>query len=388
MKLLRKLAIGGLALTFTMGGAISPTFAESGNAHNPEVMAHPPIHMKHQATSTYKNGYSPKQIRNAYGVDELANTGKGQTIAIVDAYGSPTIRKDLKTFDQQFGLSAADLTIAYPDGKPHKKDEGWALETSMDVEWAHAMAPDAEILLVVAKSNSLTDLLAAEDYATSHGAEVVSNSWGASEFSSESSYDAHFQHNEIAYTASSGDSGAGVIWPAAAQDVVAVGGTTLKLGSGGNRLSAAAWDGSGGGRSNDISRPSYQDNWQSVVGDSRGIPDISFDADPNTGVAVYDSTRIQGQKGWFQVGGTSLGAPCWAALIALADEGRASALSSEEALTKIYQIAGDAGSSGYSNDYYDIRSGNNGGFQATSGYDLVTGIGSPKASQLIPALSQ
>ncbi|HET7627944.1 MAG TPA: S53 family peptidase [Bacillales bacterium] len=388
MKRLKKLAVGGLALGFLMGGSFSPAFAQGGNAHKPAITAHPPIHVKNGATSTYQYGYTPDQIRNAYGVDELSYTGTGQTIAIVDAYGSPTIKQDLQTFNQQFGLPPADLTVVYPDGKPRRTDGGWALETSMDVEWAHAIAPDAKILLVVAKSNSLADLLSAEDYASSHGAEVVSNSWGASEFSSEASYDSHFQHPGITYTASSGDSGAGVIWPAASPNVVAVGGTTLNLDESGNRLSVSAWDGSGGGLSNYFARPNYQDAWQSVVGSSRGVPDISFDADPNTGVAVYDSTRLQGEKGWFQVGGTSLGAPCWAALIALADQGRTSPLSSTETLTKLYQIAGDTGSSGYVANFYDITSGNNGGFAAKAGYDLVTGIGSPKANSLIPALTQ
>lgn len=136
-------------------------------------------------------GYIPSQIRKAYGLNQISATGSGQTIAIVDAYGDPTMQNDLTYFCNQFGISQANLTIAYPSGKPTTKNSGWALETAMDVEWAHAVAPDAKILLCVAKSASISNLVAAVDYATSHGAQVVSNSWGGSEFSGENSYDSH-----------------------------------------------------------------------------------------------------------------------------------------------------------------------------------------------------
>ena len=245
-----------------------------------------------------------------------------------------------------------------------------------------------KILLVVAASSSLSDLLSAENYATNHGAQVVSNSWGAGEFSSETYYDSYFNHSGVAYTASSGDNGYGVEWPAASKNVIGVGGTTLNLDSYGDRLSVSGWSGSGGGTSSYYSRPSYQNNWTSVVGSSRGVPDIAFDADPNTGVAVYDTARYQGQAGWWQVGGTSLGAPCWAGLIALADSGSSSPLSSSQALAKIYSLAGTTGSSGYNTNFYDVTSGNNGGYYAQSGYDLVTGIGEPQANNLIPNMEQ
>lgn len=386
MKIGKKLTVGLLAATFTFAGGFSSVYAAGGNAHTPNKVHHP-FKVKSNASSTYQYGYNPAQIRNAYGINSLSEDGSGQTIAIVDAYGSPSIQSDLQTFDSQFGLPAADLTVAYPDGQP-RSNGGWALETSMDVEWAHSVAPQAKILLVVAASNSLTDLLSAEDYATNHGAQVVSNSWGSSEFSSESSDESHFNHSGVAYTASSGDNGSGVEWPAASKNVIGVGGTTLNLDSYGDRLSVSGWSGSGGGTSSYFSRPSYQDNWTSVVGSSRGVPDIAFDADPNTGVAVYDTTRYQGQAGWWQVGGTSLGAPCWAGLIALVDSGSSSPLSSTQALDKIYSLAGTTGSSGYNTNFYDVTSGNNGGYYAQSGYDLVTGIGEPQANNLVPNMEQ
>ncbi|KRF31984.1 S8 family serine peptidase [Paenibacillus sp. Soil787] len=353
--------------------------------------AHPPIHIKNNgATPNYQNGFAPAQIKKMYGLDRLSSTytGAGQTIAIIDAYGSPTIVNDLQVFNTQFGLPPADLTIAYPNGKPNKADGGWALETSLDVEWAHAVAPQAKILLVVAKSATLSNLLAAVDYATSHGAQVVSNSWGGSEFSSEASYDSHFQRSGVVYVASSGDNGSGMSWPASSPYVLSVGGTTLNADSTGSYVSESGWSGSGGGASSYESRPSYEDIWQTVVGSYRGSPDVSWDADPNTGVAVYDSTSYSGQKGWFQVGGTSFGAPCWAAMIALADQGRSTPLTNYNAIANLYSIAGATDSLGYTNDYHDINKGSNGGYSAQAGYDLVTGIGSPKADLLIPALNK
>lgn len=359
--------------------------APAGSLHKPSWVATPPIHIKGNATSTYQNGYAPSQIKSAYGVSQLSYTGAGETIAIVDAYGSPTIQSDLSTFDSQFGLPAANLTIAYPNGKANKTNGGWALETSLDVEWAHALAPDAKIMLVVAKSASTSDLINAINYATSHGAQVVSNSWGGSEFSSEASYDSDFQHTGVVYTASAGDSGAGVEWPAASPYVLSVGGTSLTINSNGSYGGETAWSSSGGGTSAYESRPAYQDNWTSVVGSQRGVPDIAWDANPSTGVAVYDSTRDQGQSGWFEVGGTSVGAPSWAAMIALADQGRTSPLSNSDVMTQLYNLAGTTGSSGYTTNFHDITSGSNGN-SALPGYDLVTGIGSPQINNLVPAL--
>lgn len=183
------------------------------------------------------------------------------------------------------------LLIAYPGGKTIN-NSGWALETSLDVEWAHSIAPEAKILLVVARSASVSDLVKAIDYASSQGVQVVSNSWGGSEFSSEGSYESHFQHPGIVYVASSGDTGAGVIWPATSPSVLAVDGTTLTLNSNNTYLNEIGWSGSSGGTSVYMATPSYQNNWSTIVGSHRGVPDVAFNADPNSGVAVYDSKNI------------------------------------------------------------------------------------------------
>src|SRR5579885_1838802 len=148
---------------------------------------HPPVHRSiiPFATGSSPTGYTPQQLRHAYGFDQLSATGAGQTIAIVDAYGSPTIQADLDTFCAQFGIPSTTVAIYYPQGTPGT-NSGWAGETSLDVEWAHAIAPGATIVLVAARSASTTDLFAAVDYAVGLGAKQISMSWGGSEFSTES----------------------------------------------------------------------------------------------------------------------------------------------------------------------------------------------------------
>lgn len=294
----------------------------------------------------------------------------------MDAYGSSTVQNDLATFNSTFGLPSASLSIAYPSGKPKGRNSGWALETALDVEWAHALAPSASILLVVAKSSSFSDLMAAVDYAkTQPGVRVVSMSWGGSEWSGELSQDSHFSQTGVVFTAASGDNGT-QIWPAASGKVLAVGGTTLTNNSNGT-WSETAWSGSGGGISTYESEPGYQTSYPSMLSTNgmRGVPDISFDADPNTGVYVVSGGS------WYQVGGTSLGSPSWAALIALADQGRTSALG--DANTPLYGLA----QTSYTSDYRDVTTGSNTGYSAGTNYDFVTGLGSPLANTLVPALA-
>ena len=338
--------------------------------------ARPPIHIRHLLTSG-PTGYSPAQMRHAYGFDQISGDGSGQTIAIIDAYGSSTIQSDLNIFSDAYGLPRTTVKIYYPQGIVRKPDSGWALETSLDVEWAHAIAPGATIALVVAKSASFSSLLGAVDYAVGLGAKQVSMSWGGSEFSSESSYDYHFNRPGITFLASSGDSGAGVIWPAASAYVVSVGGTSLYLDGSAHVTSETAWSGSGGGVSAYEIRPTYQNAWQ--PNSRRGVPDVSYNADPYTGVSVYIG-NYNGSSGWLTVGGTSAGAPQWAALIALANANRTGSLNYTDGV--LYSLAG----SNYSAYYRDVTIGNNGLYNAGARYDFVTGLGSPISGQLIPGL--
>jgi subtilase family serine protease len=311
---------------------------------------------------------TPSQIIGAYNLGS-ATGGAGTTIAIVDAFDDPTIASDLAYFSNYFSLPTASF-VKYKMATTIPVDSGWALEISLDVEWAHAIAQKATILLVEARSNSLSDLLSAVSYATTYpGVKAVSMSWGGSEFSTETFYDSYFNNAGITFFASSGDSGAGVIWPSSSLYVVAVGGTTLNLANG-VVTSETAWSGSGGGVSAYEPKPGYQTSYGLIYA-RRAVPDVSYDANPNTGVLVYDSTPYQGFSGWWVVGGTSVGAPQWAAIQALG-------LSANN--NNFYQ---DAKSASYSSYFRDITVGSN-GYPATTGYDLVTGLGSPLTTNYAP----
>ena len=349
-------------------------------------------------------GYTPQQIQNAYGVNQITfsggkvvGNGAGQTIAIVTAYNDPNISSDLAAFDKQYGLSAP-ASFAVDNLGATTTDPGWALETSLDVEWAHAVAPGANIVLVEASSPTLSGLFSAVNYARDQpGVSVVSMSWGTNEFYGESAYDSLFTtpagHTGVTFVAASGDSGAwdGPMYPSVSPNVLAVGGTTLTVGAGGTYGSETGWSDSTGGLSGLDSdwrtyepEPSYQTATLQAVGLNYGVrttPDVSFDADPNTGVPVYDSVPYSGQSGWFQVGGTSAATPAWAGLVAIADQGLATggkgSLSGTQAQTDLYALP--------SSDFHGITTGFN-GYSATPGYDLVTGLGSPKANLVIAGI--
>jgi kumamolisin len=306
-------------------------------------------------------------------------TGGFGAIALVDAFHYPTALTDLQTFSTQFGLKAPNLTVVFAAGTKPVQDPtgGWELEAALDLEWAHAMAPDARLFLVEARSNSFSDLLAAERVAgnlvASAGGGEVSNSWGSAEFSGETSFDSNFTTAGVVYFASSGDQ-PGVEYPAASPNVVAAGGTTTARNpSTANFLSERAWDLAGSGLSAFESRPIYQDVIQSIVGTRRGVPDLSFDSNPVTGAWVFDSTPVQGAgSGWFIVGGTSLASPALAGIVNAAGNRLGS---SNAELNLIYNNLA------IGTDFNDISSGFCGptaGFSAKLGWDLCTGIGSVK----------
>ncbi len=369
-------------------------------------IAHPPFQVRPNAT-TAPTGYSPAQISHAYGLDTLTNNGAGQIIAIVDAFDDPTIASDLQTFTNFFGLPAINTSCnvaagphpcfqkVFAQGRQPRTDSGWALEISLDVEWAHAVAPSADILLVESSSNSLSNLLGGVDTAVRMGAKVVSMSWGSGEFAFETFFDSHFNVTGVTFTASSGDNGGAPLWPAVSPFVVAVGGTTLPLDASGNLTGPeTAWSGSNGDASFFEAEPGYQNTYPIPdTGGARGVPDVSYVADPNTGVSVYDTTPFNGQSGWFQIGGTSVGAPQWAAIIGLANQGRSCAsngsgcLSSSNAnFSPLYNAASPPLSTTYNSNYRDITAGSNVCCAAGPGYDFVTGLGSPLANSLVSAL--
>jgi subtilase family serine protease len=352
----------------------------------------PPIHVQGEAQKEIV-GLTPQQIRHAYGFDRIANQGEGQVIGIVDAYNHPHIEEDLGVFSQAFGLpdcttSNGCFQQVFVNGQNPGTKTLWALEIALDVEWAHAIAPKAHILLVESQSSSLLDMLQGVDLAVQLGATVVSMSWGTFEFAVEQAYDGHFLGG-VPFVAASGDSGDPGFYPAASPWVTGVGGTTLSLDSNGDYAGETAWSSSGGGISTVETVPLYQVPFQSSG--RRGFPDVAYNADPNSGFAVYDSTPYHGFVGWIQVGGTSAGAPQWAALIAIANSIRVQAN-----LTPLIRandaLYNAANALSYSADYNDITTGTNGTCGvvciAGPGYDFVTGLGSPRAAGLIPALQK
>jgi subtilase family serine protease len=323
------------------------------------------------STTPPAGALGPTDFHTAY--DLPTDTPGQSTIAIVDAYDDPSIETDLAAYDDYYGLP--DCTTAngcfrkvnqtggtsYPT-----TDSGWSLEISLDVETAHEICQNCNILLVEATNSSLANLGIAENEAATLGANVISNSWLSKEYSAEISDEAAFFHHPgIAITAATGDNGYGTAFPAASRYVTAVGGTTLHVGPDGTYLSETAWSGSGSGCSRYIAKPA----WQYDGGCTRRTQaDVSADADPNTGAAVFDSVPYSGQTGWFQVGGTSLATPLIAGAYALAGQ-----TSSVNDASGIYA---------HRSSLHDITSGSNGycgSYLCTAGvgYDGPTGLGTP-----------
>jgi subtilase family serine protease len=335
---------------------------------------------------------TPAQIRHIYSLDQISNLGQGQTIAIVNAYDDPNIFSDADTFDEQsmttltgstsyytaYGASSTWLTKVYASGTTPQGNTAWGQEISLDVEWMHAIAPQAKIILVEAASDILNDLLNADLVAVQQGATVVSNSWGDSEFSGENNYDSYFSASHVTFVFSAGDT-SDQSYPAESPNVLSVGGTTLYHDANYNWSNEVGWSSGGGGVSRYEAKPSYQSGLSYA---NRAGPDVAYDADPNTGFAVYDS---YGNYGWGQYGGTSVGAPQWSALIALANQGRAA--DNEAPLDGLTQTLPDiyamtTGTTG-TEQLNDVTSGSNSVGSAGPGYDLVTGQGTPRRADLV-----
>ncbi len=344
---------------------------------------------------------TPAQIQQAYGFNLNNLTGAGQTIAIVDAYNDPNIVSDLATFDSYYKLPGTTtstvnqfLKVINENGKTTSlpaTNAGWDTEIALDVEWAHAIAPGANIVLVEASSASNADLFKAVDTASSQkGVSVVSMSWGTSEFFGETRFDSHFSpatHPGITFVAASGDSVVSE-YPAASPYVLSVGGTTLFTSnspSPGTYAGELAWDSSGGLPSPFEAEPSYQLGVQQTG--IRVTPDVAYDADPSTGVAVYDSVPYGRVAGWQQFGGTSIGAPQWSALVARVDQGLASQgqgpiTGATQLLPALYKLY----ASNATGNYFHVITTDDSGMVTLTGYNDYTGLGTPVANNLIPAL--
>ena len=325
-----------------------------------------------RAKGEIPDGYGPAELRKAYGLPSAAP--RPQTIAIVTAFDDPSAERDLGVYSTTFSLPVCTTAngcfrkvngLGQANSLP-RVDSSWALETSLGVQVAHGVCPNCRILLVEATSDSLVDLLAAVDTAANLGANEISISWGVAEFSTESLYDFHFNRPGIAITASSGDSGYGVEWPAASPYVTAVGGTTLTLKTSGARAGEKAWKNGGSGCSAFEPKP----NWQKDEGcPRRTVPDVAVVADPATGAAVYSSNSDSASGRWLEIGGTSLGAPLVAAIYALSGDAD--------------QVVASSHPYAHASALFDVLAGSNGDCSpdylctAGVGYDGPTGLGSP-----------
>ncbi|MDN2701346.1 S53 family peptidase [Janthinobacterium sp. SUN100] len=375
--------------------------------------------------------YSPAQIRAAYDLPALpaagtaltpaqaAQLGAGQTIYIVDAMHNPNAAAELAIFNQKFGLPgcttkaiATNATLPLPPAPASgcefsvvyntpsstmtatapAYNSGWAMEIALDVQWAHATAPLARIVLIEAPDASINSLLGAVRLANQMGPGVVSMSFGAAEGNWTASVDSAFTGKNMSYLAATGDSGSGVSWPSVSSNVLAVGGTTLSYSGSGVR-SETAWSGTGGGISAYTALPAYQT--ASVPGLTnllrRNVADVAFNADPATGQYTAVMTPGSSTASWLSIGGTSLSTPQWAGLVAIANASRA--LQAKAALglphNILYgQIASVPGT--FASSFADITRGSNGTCSvctARVGYDPLGGLGTPNVKSLLAGLS-
>jgi hypothetical protein len=398
-------------------GIVPDEFAADGSAATP------------LASGTAVATYTPAQIRAAYGLPALAagNTslsslqaaqlGAGQTIYLIDAQHDPNAAAELATFNQKFGLPSCSVTsIAASAALPLPAaatsgctfsvvystaaggmtstapgyDSGWATEIALDVQWAHATAPLARIILIEAPNASVNDLVAAVELANAMGPGVVSMSFGSQEGSWTASLDASFANASMTYVAAAGDAGSGVNWPAVSARVLAVGGSTLSYSASAPR-SEIVWSGTGGGVSQYTPTPSYQSSAVPDMGTPafRSVNDVTFNADPTTGQYIDVMAPGSTSPSWLSAGGTSLSTPQWAGIIAVANALRAQAAQPVlgDPHAKIYAIATQA--TQYASDFYDITQGSDGSCAscyAQIGYDLPSGIGTPNVGSLLSSL--
>ncbi|WP_232246314.1 S53 family peptidase [Kitasatospora mediocidica] len=360
--------------------------------------------------------YSPLQYRSAYNLNPLyaeGITGKGRTIVIVDSFGSPTIQHDLDVYSTQWGLPKSQVQVVkwgqVPAFDPTNADmDGWAGETTLDVEAAHAVAPGANIVLLetgVSETEGpvgIPEMMSGINHLVNAGqADVVSMSWATSEaefpgfdvgdYTSLTTLRYAFtnaaQHG-VTLTASSGDGGGDstkldAAWPAGDPLVTAVGGTELQLNDQGVRTAPdAAWSGSGGEQSQVFARPGYQDPVRQAVGDHRGTPDVSMAGSPNGALWLYSSFD-PANTGWTADGaGTSESSPLFAAVVALADQAAGHRLGVID--NDLYRLYAQ-----HSAGLVDVTTGSTGtsGYTAGPGYDQTTGVGTVDATKLVHALA-
>jgi kumamolisin len=333
---------------------------------------------------------NPGSLACIYGVTPPTNgcprsgspvpTGGSKAIAVVDFGHNSTLQSDFNAFNSQYGLPQQTLTFQCACGScPSSDGTGWDVETALDVEYAHGMAPNAQIIVSEFCSDPLTDgseLGPAQYIATNFGAGEVSNSWGYNGGEAwcgggncELSFDQYFITNGIVFFASAGDSGVGPQYPSVSPNVVSVGGTRVTRDSNGNFTGETCWSGSGGGISTQEPLPQYQILLRNKLGTKRGTPDWAADAAPSSGAAVYTTT---GCGGWCEVGGTSLASPMLAGIL---NQNGTFRLHTSLDLGQTYMYYRNPGV--YRHYFFDVISGSNGS-PAGVGWDQCTGLGTPR----------
>ncbi|MEU3337210.1 S53 family peptidase [Streptomyces sp. NPDC002144] len=433
-------ATSAAALAVTALGTAAPA-AVPHTLAVPAVAGHTLVHGVSSPLSSEQcqakwhiNCYNPLQYRTAYDLNALYKkgvTGKGRTIVIVDSYGSPTVQHDLDVYSRQFGLPSTKVQVVkwgnVPVFDPKNEDmTGWAGESTLDVEMAHAVAPAAKIVLVETAvsetegTTGLPEMMDAEKHLIDHGVgDVISQSFGATEntfpgfdkgdFSSIKKLryafkDADKKH--VTVLAASGDGGATDLqldgktyydkrvnsWPSSDPLVTSIGGTQLHLDDKGERVKPDSvyndYGSGGGGQSHVFTRPAFQNGVKKVVGARRGTPDVSMAAAVNGGAWIYssyDPTAV----GWDVTGGTSEATPLFAGIVALADQVAGHRVGNiQQALYGLYaHHAGRNGvvdvNDGTDNSYQGVT-----GYKAVNGYDLATGVGTVDALRFVPALAK
>jgi subtilase family serine protease len=424
-------AAGLVAVTALVAGTVTPASATRAAGQLSAVRIFPAIRVLDSAAYPPANGLQPQQITTAYNLGPLRRRnidGSGQTIVLVDSFGSPTIASDLKAFDAHYHLPAPpSFRVIQPAGKvpPYRATStriAWATEATLDVEWSHVMAPRANIVLIETPTaenegtSGFPQIVRAEEYAVRHRlGQVISQSFAATEqtFPSRAAVmrlRGAFKlaaADHVTVLAASGDNGStgdttnmkslyttrAISWPASDPLVTAVGGSQLDLRANGTRRSPdVAWSDSGGGRSIFFARPSYQYRVRQITRNRRGVPDISMDASCNSGVVIYATFR--GSTGlWSAICGTSVATPLFAGVVALADQVAGHSLGLLN--PALYAMA-----AAHARGIVDIVKGNNTttvvqgskkitviGFSARRGYDLISGVGTINAAYFVPELA-
>jgi kumamolisin len=353
------------------------------------IVNKPPITCETPASLACVYGLTPNVPGCPIHKTTAVPTGGWGAIAVVEVYHYPYAEYDLRRFSEEFGLPLCTISngcfsIYHTDNQQPVPNPAFADEHALDIEWAHAMAPHAKIIMVQGQNDSLEEhikaiRLASQKVAAAGGG-LVSISWSINEFPEEIAYDSYFQTPNVVYVASSGDYSAPARYPSSSPYVISAGGTSIIRDKMGNFVMETGWStdttapagqksGGSGGPSLYEARPSYQNSIMRIVGRARGTPDISFDADPKTGVCVYSTAH----GGWFKDGGTSAAAPALSGIINAANR---RSKSSQEELNYIYSNA----IKNYHIYWHDVTQGNN-GYPALVGYDFITGLGSPRGYQ-------